>query len=118
MRERRLLLERDRVDCRMVQCTEDVESFFNELISLHNERAGRKGIRTSFYGNRKYLFHGFLISLLIELDKICFALLYKEQFSLVAFYGMKHNGKYYYYQSGISSEGEKKGAGAVLISYH
>jgi hypothetical protein len=29
---------------------------------------------------------------------------------------MKHNNKYYYYQSGISSEGERKSAGAVLLS--
>jgi CelD/BcsL family acetyltransferase involved in cellulose biosynthesis len=29
---------------------------------------------------------------------------------------MKHNNKYYYYQSGISSDGERKSAGAVLLS--
>ncbi len=29
---------------------------------------------------------------------------------------MKHNDKYYYYQTGISLEGEKKSAGRVLLS--
>ena len=48
--------------------------------------------------------------------KVTLTLLQKEYDPLALYYCFKHNQKYYYYQAGLSYEGEKKSAGTVLFS--
>jgi CelD/BcsL family acetyltransferase involved in cellulose biosynthesis len=116
LRYRRILMDTEKAEYRMVQCAENLKDSINELFVLHAERAGRKGIKSSFSGEHTYLFHKNLVTLLLENDKVILASLYKDALPLAAVYCIRHNKKYYYYQNGISLDGEKKRAGTILLS--
>ena len=112
----KILMKEENVTFKRVDCTEEPEKYINELFSLHSVRAKRKRIKTSFCGENIYKFHMNFINYLLKDDKIIIAFLYKESIPLVSYYCIKHNNKYYYYQTGLSYEGEKRSGGTVLFS--
>jgi CelD/BcsL family acetyltransferase involved in cellulose biosynthesis len=116
LRKRRILMDREKAVFRTVQCDEEPEKYFQELFALHEERARQKGIKTTFSGEDIYKFHIKIVHSLLKGGKVVLAFLYKEFNPLVSYYCIKHNQKYYYYQAGLSHEGEKKSAGTVLFS--
>ncbi len=116
MRKRKILMNREKALLKMVQCDEEPEKYIRELFSLHDERAKQKGIKSTFRGEAIYTFHNKVIQSLLRDGKVILAFLYKESNPLVSYYCIRHNKKYYYYQAGLSHDGEKKSAGAVLFS--
>lgn len=115
-RKRKILIKRENAVLKTVHCNEEPEKYIKELFALHGERAKRKGIKTTFCGDHIYKFHKKFINYLVGDGKIILAFLLKGSIPLVSHYCIKHNNKYYYYQSGLSIEGEKKSAGSVLFS--
>jgi CelD/BcsL family acetyltransferase involved in cellulose biosynthesis len=116
LRKRRILMNREKAVFKTVNCDEEPEKYIQELFSLHDVRAKQKGIKTTFSGEDIYRFHNKAVHYLLKEGKVILAFLYKESNPLVSYYCVKHNNKYYYYQAGLSHEGEKKSAGAVLLS--
>jgi CelD/BcsL family acetyltransferase involved in cellulose biosynthesis len=116
LRKRRILLEREKAIFKTVRCDEEPEKYILELFALHGERARQKGIRTTFSGENIYTFHNKVIHSLLKDSKVVLAFLYKGVNPLVSYYCIKHNKKVYYYQAGLSQEGEKRSAGTVLFS--
>ena len=116
LRKRKKLLEDRGIVYKITLQEEDPDQYLKDLFTTHAERARREGRLTSFYGRDKYLFHKMLIGYLSGQDKILLASIYDGSVPLSLYYCVKHNGKYYYYQTGLSPEGEKKSAGVVLIS--
>jgi CelD/BcsL family acetyltransferase involved in cellulose biosynthesis len=116
LRKRKILVNREKVLLKTVQSDEEPEKHIRDLFDLHDERARRKGIKTTFYGEDLYKFHSKTIQYLLKEGKVVLTFLYKEFVPLVSYYCFKHNQKYYYYQAGLSDEGEKKSAGTVLFS--
>jgi len=86
-----------------------------ELFSLHSSRAKRKGLKTTFTGERIYSFHNNFMTRSLGSNNAVIFFLAKDSTFLVLFYCMKYNNKYYYYQTGISEEGELKSAGTILM---
>ncbi len=116
LRKRRILMNREEAVFKTVQCDEEPEEYIQKLFALHDERAKQKGIKTTFCGEDIYKFHNKAIHYLLKDGKAVLAFLQKESNPLVSYYCIKHNKKYYYYQAGLSHEGEKKSAGTVLFS--
>ena len=116
LRKRRILMNREKAVFKTVNCDEEPEKYIQELFSLHDVRAKQKGIKTTFSGEDIYRFHNKAVRCLLKEGKVILAFLYKESNPLVSYYCVKHNNKYYYYQAGLSHEGEKKSAGSVLLS--
>ena len=116
LRKRRILMEREKAILKTVRCGEEPEKYIRELFALHGERARQKGIRTTFSGENIYTFHNKVIHSLLKDSKVVLAFLYKGLTPLVSYYCIKHNKKVYYYQAGLSYEGEKRSAGTVLFS--
>ena len=116
LRKRRILMNREKAVFKTVHYDEEPEKYIQELFALHHERARQKGIKTTFSGEDIYKFHNKVIHYLLKDGKVVLAFLYKEFNPLVSYYCIKHNQKYYYYQAGLSYEGEKRSAGTVLFS--
>ena len=116
LRKRRILMNREKALFKTVQSDEEPEKYIRELFALHGERARQKGIKTTFSGEDIFKFHNKIVHSLLKDDKVVLAFLYKELNPLVSYYCIKHNKKVYYYQAGLSHEGEKKSAGTVLFS--
>jgi hypothetical protein len=116
LRKRRILMDREKAILKTVDCGEEAEKYFRELFTLHDIRAKQKKIKTTFCGEDLYKFHNKAIRYLLKSGKVILAFLYKEASPLASYYCIKHNNKYYYYQAGLSDEGEKKSAGTVLFS--
>jgi CelD/BcsL family acetyltransferase involved in cellulose biosynthesis len=116
LRKRRILMNREKAVLKTVHCDEEPEKYIQELFTLHDERARQKGIETTFSGEDIYKFHNKVIHYLLRDGKMVLTFLYKELNPLVSYYCIKHNEKVYYYQAGLSYEGEKKSAGSVLFS--
>jgi hypothetical protein len=116
LRKRRILMNREKAVFKTVNCDEEPEQYLQELFSLHDVRAKQKGIKTTFSGEDIYRFHNKAVHYLLKEGKVILAFLYKESNPLVSYYCVKHNNKVYYYQAGLSPEGEKKSAGTVLLS--
>jgi CelD/BcsL family acetyltransferase involved in cellulose biosynthesis len=116
LRKRKILMNREKALLKTVHSGEEPEKHLQELFVLHNERAKRKGIRTTFVGEDLYRFHSKIIHYMLEEGKVVLSFLHKESPPLVSYYCFKHNQKYYYFQAGLSDEGEKNSAGAVLFS--
>lgn len=116
LRKRKILMTREKALLKTVHSDEEPEKQLQELFVLHNERAKRKGIKTTFVGEDLYRFHSKAIRYLLKKGKVALTVLHKEIPTLVSYYCFKHNQKYYYFQAGLSDEGEKKSAGAVLFS--
>ena len=116
LRKRRILMNREKAVFKTVNCDEELEKHIQALFALHDERAKQKGIKTTFCGEDIYNFHNKAIRYLLKDGKVILAFLYKETEPLVSYYCIKYNQKYYYYQAGLSQEGEKKSAGTVLFS--
>jgi CelD/BcsL family acetyltransferase involved in cellulose biosynthesis len=109
-------MNREKAQLRTVQSGEEPEKYIEALFALHDERAKQKGIKTTFSGESVYQFHKKIIHSLLKDGKVVLAFLYKESDPIASYYCIKHNQKYYYYQAGLSREGEKKSAGTVLFS--
>jgi CelD/BcsL family acetyltransferase involved in cellulose biosynthesis len=116
LRKRRILMNREEAVFRTVQCDEEPEKYIRELFALHDERARQKGIKTTFSGRDIYKFHNRIVGSLLKDGKVVLAFLYKGSEPLVSYYCIRHNQKVYYYQAGLSHEGEKRSAGSVLFS--
>lgn len=117
LRKRKTLLEKEKCEYGILNAdTADLDKYIKELFSLHAERTRRKNVKTAFAGEKTYRFHENLIKYLLKEDKIVIAFLSKEAAFLASYYCVKHNNKYYYYQTGISEQGEQKSAGTVLLS--
>ncbi len=116
LRKRKILLDREKARLKTVGSDEEPEKHLQELFALHQERAMRKGIKTNFAGERLYRFHSRTTHYLLKEGKVLLAFLSKGFPPLVSYYCFKHNQKYYYFQAGLSDEGEKRSAGTVLFS--
>jgi CelD/BcsL family acetyltransferase involved in cellulose biosynthesis len=116
LRKRKILIHREKALLKTVHSDEEPEKHIQELFALHEERAKRKGIKTNFRGETLYRFHSRIIHHFLKKDKVELSFLHKEFSPLVSYYCFKHNQKYYYFQAGLSDEGEKKSAGTVLFS--
>ena len=116
LRKRKILMNREKAQLKIVHSGEEPEKYIQALFALHNERAKQKGIKTTFSGEGVYQFHNKIIHSLLKDGKVVLAFLYKESEPIASYYCIKHNQKYYYYQAGLSREGEKKSAGTVLFS--
>ncbi len=112
----RRLLNGERVSSKIVSREEDPETYLQDLFAVHAERANRKGWVTTFQGRETNLFHTTFIEYLLPHDKIILSSIYDGPAPLSFYYCIKHNKKYYLYQTGLSSEGENRSAGVVLIS--
>lgn len=117
LRTRKLLSEQKDLETRELTAPQEIEKYYETLVSLHAERAKRKGIRSTFTKENVGVFHKTLIQALLNKEKVAFTILYKKKTPLAASYCLHHNRKCYYYQSGISAEGEKCSAGLVLLSW-
>lgn len=116
-RKRKSLLEKEQYHYGIADIEQDgAVRHFRELFALHGERAKRKGIRSDFTGEQVRSFHELFITRTSGAKKPLIAYLAKGDQYLVLHYCIKHNNKYYIYQTGISPEGESKSAGAVLLS--
>jgi len=116
LRKRKILMNREGALLKTIHSDEEPEKHIQALFALHDERAKQKGIKTTFCGENIYNFHNKAIRYLLKDGKVILAFLYKEMNALVSYYCIKYNQKYYYYQAGLSHEGEKKSAGTVLFS--
>ena len=116
LRKRKKLLVNDNAKFGVITSQKDnPENYMKELFSLHNERAKRKGVKTAFTGERIYSFHKNFVTRSLGSNNAVIFFLSKESTFLVLFYCMKYNNKYYYYQAGISEDGELKSAGTILM---
>jgi len=109
-------MDREKAIFKAVHYDEEPEKYIQELFALHAVRAKQKGIRTTFSGEDIYKFHNKVIHYLLRDGKVALTFLYKEFDPLVSYYCIKHDKKVYYYQAGLSYEGEKRSAGTVLFS--
>ena len=117
LRKRKNLLEKEKYEFHILNSDSDEpEKYMRELFSLHAERAKRKKIPTVFSGKKTYHFHNNLVSHLLKGNKIVIAFLSKGSTILALYYCLRSSNKYYYYQTGISKQGEQKSAGTVLLS--
>jgi CelD/BcsL family acetyltransferase involved in cellulose biosynthesis len=116
LKRRRLLCEGEVLTVQAIKTPDEIEKYLDTLFSLHAERAQRKGINSTFMEEKVGAFHRKLIGGLLKKGKVDFSVLYRKDFPLAAIYCFRHNSKYYYYQSGISNEGERHSAGLVLLS--
>jgi CelD/BcsL family acetyltransferase involved in cellulose biosynthesis len=116
LRKRKILMNREKALLKTVHSDEEPAKHIQALFALHDERAKQKGIKTTFCGEDIYSFHNKAIRYFLKDGKAILAFLYKEMNALVSYYCIKYNQKYYYYQAGLSHEGEKKSAGTVLFS--
>jgi CelD/BcsL family acetyltransferase involved in cellulose biosynthesis len=116
-RKKRILLEKEQYEYHVLKSAEDnSRQYIRELFSLHAGRALRKNVLTVFSGEEVYGIHEDFINRLLAENKIVIAFLTKGNEFLAGYYCIKHNNKYYYYQTGISEQGEAKSAGTVLMS--
>ena len=115
-RYRKLLLEKEKMEYGNVKNHDELEDYIEHLFMLHAERAKRKGIRSTFCEDRVLNFHKNIIKRLFNKDKIRIFYLKKNSKPIAIIYCIRHANKYYMYQSGLSSEGEKNSAGTVLLS--
>jgi len=116
-RKRKNLLERSNCHYGIAGFEEeDSEKYFRTLFSLHATRAERKGIKTTFSGEKTYSFHKKFIASSSQDRKTVVAFIRDNDDFLVLHYCLRHNNKYYIYQTGISEEGERKSAGTILFS--
>jgi CelD/BcsL family acetyltransferase involved in cellulose biosynthesis len=116
LKKRRILGNQEEFSVKEGTAAHEIERYYEILVSLHVERAARKAIRSAFSSEKAVSFHKKLINTLGKKDKVALSLLYKKDTPLAAYYCYRHNRKYYFYQSGISSEGEEHSAGVVLLS--
>jgi CelD/BcsL family acetyltransferase involved in cellulose biosynthesis len=116
LRKRRILIEKEHAVYKTLDQIDEVDHYFEMLWNLHAERSTRKGITTTFCGERIYDFHKKFISMLLDHEKVVMAFIFIDLLPLAAYYCLRHNKKFYYYQAGISEEGEKRSAGSVLLS--
>ncbi len=115
-KKRRILLEKEGFILKILNSSDYYEEYLKLLFSLHAERIHRKGIKTTFSGEYVFNFHKKFVEKLSRKERVILAFLFKGSEPVGAIYCIKHNNKYYFYQSGLSAEGEKKGAGTVLMS--
>jgi hypothetical protein len=117
LRKRKSLLEKESCRYGIAEAEgDDPVRHFRELFALHGERARRKGIRSDFTGEKVLAFHEKFIERSTGARKPVIAYIAEGTEFLVLHYCIRHNNKYYIYQTGISQEGENRSAGAVLLS--
>jgi len=116
LRRCKILFENENATLRTSDSPNQFDKDAEEFFKLHIDRAERKGVRTKLSGERIYNFHLSFMKQLLEHGKIVLCFLYKQSVPLAASYCIKHKGKYYYYQTAVSLEGEEKSAGIVLLS--
>lgn len=116
LKKRRILGHTADFHVRDLTSPHEIEKYYDTLVSLHVARAERKGIRSTFSEEKAASFHKRLIEALMKKDKVVLTLLFHGDTPLAAYYCYRHNRKYYFYQSGISKEGEGHSAGLVLLS--
>jgi len=117
LRKKKNLLEKENWQCRIVDNQSgNLQHYLKALFSLHAERAKRKKYPTAFVGDKVYRFHESLVNYLLNENKIIIAFLLKDSVYQAFYYCIKYNNKYYYYQTGLSEDGEEKSAGTVLLS--
>lgn len=113
-RERRILLQDENAIFERID--KDLEKHLLELFALHAERAKRKGIESSFMGSKIVDFHRNFSKWNSEEGKVVLFRLRNCSQTLAYCYCIRHQDRYYYYQTGISNDGEEKSAGSVLLS--
>jgi hypothetical protein len=116
LKKRRILGKEEEFSVKDLKAAHEIEKYYDTLVSLHVERAERKRIKSTFSEEKAASFHKRLIGALVGQDKVALTLLYKKDIPLAAYYCYRHNRKYYFYQSGISRDGEEHSAGLVLLS--
>ncbi len=118
-RERRKLLQEPDVRIKTIDGkTDDVEldAGLDELFKLHELRAQKRGILSTFTGREIHAFHRDIIQRFFENGWLRLHFLEKNHYPFAVAYGFVFAGRYSYYQSGMNPEWEHFSPGKVLIS--
>jgi CelD/BcsL family acetyltransferase involved in cellulose biosynthesis len=115
-RKRKKLLEEAGCEFRIVNDPVEMESYIGKLFALHEGRTHRKNVTSAFCGDKVRRHHGSLINELAKEGNVSISALVRQNEVLAVYYCFQYNGKYYYYQTGISESGERMSAGTVLMS--
>jgi CelD/BcsL family acetyltransferase involved in cellulose biosynthesis len=114
---RRLLsaFERDKVSYRIAENDEELGSFFDELVLLHQSRWKEQGEQGAFVSERVRSFHRAILRGLVPGGEVVLARLSDQEGSLAIVYGFIINKKFEFYQSGMrnSSNGRIKSPGIL-----
>jgi len=85
------------------------------LFDLHQRRAARKQISSTFKGDRLLAFHSALVRRMEKNGWVWLRFLKKEDELIAAFYGFSIGKRVFYYQMGFDPEWERHSPGMVLL---
>lgn len=85
------------------------------LFDLHELRAKRKNIVSTFKGSDIFRFHYALLQRINENDRLWFRFLRNEKEIIAAFYGFASGGRLFYYQMGFDPAWEQYSPGMILF---
>lgn len=85
------------------------------LFDLHARRSQRKGIRSSFEGERLIRFHEAIVKLLYALGWVRLRFLYAGDHAIAANYCFEYQGRFFGYQQGLDPDWEQRSVGNVLL---
>lgn len=113
-REAKLLFNKN-VTFRQIEDIKDIENALDALFLLHKARAADKQIHSTFAGNTIYRFHLDLSKSFLENGWLRLYVLEYNNVAISAVYGFLFEKRFYYYQTGLSPDWKKYGAGKILI---
>lgn len=93
----------------------EMEEGLRALFHLHEIRANRKNITTTFKGQRLFDFHRELMEKLSRNGSLWLRFIRNKEEIISALYGFSCGGHFFYYQIGINPDWERFGPGSVLI---
>lgn len=85
------------------------------LFDLHARRSLRKGVRTSFEGERLIRFHEDIVKLLYPLGWVRLRFLYDGERAVAANYCFDYQSRFFGYQQGLDPDWEQRSVGNVLL---
>lgn len=85
------------------------------LFELHEKRAGKKNILSTFQGEDMFEFHNTFSQRINKNDRLWLKSIRNEEKTISAFYGFAFGGHLFYYQLGIDPECESYSPGTVLF---
>jgi CelD/BcsL family acetyltransferase involved in cellulose biosynthesis len=109
----RKLLEEQGVE--YVSCDGGVVECLKVVFKLHEQRAGRKRMSSSFTGPRIFQFHADLLRAMGDQERVWLRLLRKHDKVIAAFYGFRLGGRLFFYQAGHDPTWEQHSPGTVLL---
>lgn len=96
------------------KCMDDATAI-TKLFSLHKLRADKKGLQTSFAGERLMAFHSEIAEVFSRKSWTWLRFLYSGHEPIAAIYCFAFAGRIFAYQSGYDPDWETKGVGSILL---